>query len=261
MPELPEAEANRRRIEAGALHRTIEGFEANNTTHLDIPGENERGRLVGHQFTETRRHGKLIFAGSKTGPWIAVHLGMTGSLHTYDAPRDRPDHAWFQINFEGDRRLIFYNKRKLGWLHVAEDPADYVKERDFGPDALEIDADAFAERVGGTNGAIKSALIQQKKVAGVGNLWSDEILYRTGVMSDATAKDLPREKIGEIYETMRDVLETVSETDMDYSKLPDDWLIHRREVGATCGICGGKIKKKTVGGRTAYHCPDHQGED
>lgn len=260
MPELPEAEANRRRIEAGALNRTIEGFEAHNTEHLDIPGDNARNQLLGHQFTRTHRHGKLIFAGSKTGPWIAVHLGMTGSLHTYDAPRDLPDHAWFQINFEGDRRLIFYNARKLGWMHVTDDPEAYVKDRDFGPDALEIGADAFAERVGTTNGAIKSALIQQKKVAGVGNLWSDEILYKTGVMPDAKARDLSGDKVEEIYKTMRDVLEAVSATDMDYSKLPDDWLIHHRDVGDTCTICGGTIKKKTVGGRTAYHCPDHQGE-
>ena len=76
MPELPEAEANRRRIEDQCLNRTIDdAVLGDNVSYIELPGDNERGRLVGRQFTQTHRHGKLIFAGSQSGPWICVHLG------------------------------------------------------------------------------------------------------------------------------------------------------------------------------------------
>ncbi len=139
MPELPEAEANRRRIEAGRLRRTIEAVCLGpDTRHVDLPDEGARARLVGHQFAEARRHGKVIFAGSNSGPWIAVHLGMTGALRPIEAGDGLPDHARIVVAFEGSRR------------------------------------------VGGGRGAVKSALMSQKKLAGIGNLWSDEMLFQTG---------------------------------------------------------------------------------
>lgn len=260
MPELPEAEANRRRIEASCLNRTIEAVRlGNDTDHVDLPDAQARARLEGRQFTEARRHGKAIFAGSKSGPWIAVSLGMTGSLRPFDAADVRPDHARLVVEFEGDRRLAFRCPRKLGWVEVVDDPADYIAARDLGPDAMEIDVDTFANRVGGSRGAIKSALMNQKKLAGIGNLWSDETLFRTGIRPDRIASDLPRGRIDALFEEMRRVLAAVSETDMDYSRLPDAWLIAHRDAGAQCRHCGkGRIEKAKVGGRSAYYCPAHQ---
>ena len=188
MPELPEAEANRLRVERDCLHRTIEAAEpGDDTSYIELPGDNERARLVGHQFTRTHRHGKLIFAGSESGPWICVHLGMSGSLRPFDEADGPPDYAKFLIRFEGERRLAFRCPRKLGWVRVVESPEAEIERIGFGPDALEIGRDAFAEVIGESRGAIKSALIEQKKLAGVGNLWSDEILYRTGI--DPERKD------------------------------------------------------------------------
>ena len=172
MPELPEAEANRLRVERDCLHRTIEAAEpGDDTSYIELPGDNERARLVGHQFTRTHRHGKLIFAGSESGPWICVHLGMSGSLRPFDEADGPPDYAKFLIRFEGERRLAFRCPRKLGWVRVVDSPEAEIERIGFGPDALEIGRDAFAEVIGESRGAIKSALIEQKKLAGVGNLW------------------------------------------------------------------------------------------
>ena len=259
MPELPEAEANRQRVERECLNRTIEAAElGDNVTYIELPGDNERARLVGRQFTETHRHGKLIFAGSKTGPWICVHLGMTGSLRPFDAPDDPPDHTKFLVRFEGDRRLAFRCPRKLGWVRVVDSPEEEIERIGFGPDALDLSEKAFIEIVGGTNGAVKSALMAQRKLAGIGNLWSDEILYRTGVAPEHVASDIAKSKLVEMHGAMRDILRDVVKTDAAYSKLPDDWLIRHRKKGATCRTCGGTIVKEKVGGRSAYYCPDHQ---
>ena len=259
MPELPEAERSRRAVADGCLNRTIEAAEpGDDVSYIDLPGGNERQRLVGHQFTETRRHGKLIFAGAKTGPWIAVHLGMSGRLITFDDGDGAPDHTKFLITFAGDRRLAFRCPRKLGWLKVVDDPDDFIGDIGFGPDILEISQDAFVEILAGTNGAVKSALMAQRKMAGIGNLWSDEILYQVGISPTAKASDISEAKLRETYESAQDILKAVLKVNADYSKLPDDWLIHTRKAGADCPRCGGTIRKKTVGGRSAFHCPDHQ---
>ena len=259
MPELPEAEANRLAIEEECLNRTIEAAEpGDNVTYVELPGDNERKRLLGHRFTQTQRHGKMIFAGSKTGPWIAVHLGMTGRLMPFDEDDGVPRYAKFIIRFEGDRRLAFLNKRKLGWLKVIDDPAAFVEAEGYGPDAMAISRDDFASVIGGTNGAIKSALMDQRKLAGIGNLWSDEMLMQTGVDPRHTASDLSQAKLDALFDAMHEILKAVSKTRMDYSRLPDDWLIADRNEGADCPRCDGSITKATVGGRTAYFCQKHQ---
>ncbi|PZX16511.1 formamidopyrimidine-DNA glycosylase [Palleronia aestuarii] len=258
MPELPEAEANRRRIEADALNRTIEGFWLGDTEHVDIPGDNERARLVGRQITETRRHGKIIFAGSKSGPWLAVHLGMTGSLRPYDG-EERPEYTRIAVEFEGDRRLGFRDPRKFGWMKVIDDPETYLAEDRVGPDARQIGRDAFREVIGGSGGALKSALMNQGKLAGLGNLWSDEMLFQTGVAPTAKGSDLDEETLDALFDAMGEVLGTLIEVNADYSKLPSDWLKPGRKEGADCPRCGGTIAKRKVGGRTAFYCDSHQG--
>ena len=260
MPELPECEANRRRVAEHCLNRTIESVELGEVEHMDMPGANERGRLTGRQFTETRRHGKYIFAGSKSGPWIAVHLGMTGSLRPFDAPDDPPDYAKLVIAFEGDRRLAFRCPRKLGWVRVIDDPDAFLTEQDLGPDALEIGLEAFVDVIGSTNGAVKSALMSQKKLAGIGNLWSDEALFQQGIAPTRVARELDRDALADLHRATRRILQTVCDTGARYGDLPRGWLIpDHRDEGAACPRCDGTITKTKVGGRTAYFCDTHQG--
>ncbi len=261
MPELPENEAQRLTLERECLSRTIEQAAlGDNITSIELPGDNELGRLKGRQFTETRRHGKNIFAGSKNGPWITVHLGMTGWLIPFDAPDDPPDHTKFLITFEGDRRLAFRCPRKLGHVKVIDDPDAYIAEQKLGPDALDITQTGFCEMIGGTRSAIKSALMAQDKLAGIGNLWSDEILFQIGIGPERRASELGDGKLEEAFETMRRLLQKGVAVEADYAQLPDDWLIRKRDEGGDCprNGCGGTIRRTKVGGRSAYHCDRHQ---
>lgn len=259
MPELPENEAQRLLLERECLHRTIEAVElGDDVTYIELPGDNERARLVGRQFTETRRHGKNIFAGSKTGPWMTVHLGMTGKLVAFDSPGDPPDHTKLLIRFEGDRRLAFRCPRKLGHIRVIDDPDSYIEQEELGPDALSIGCDEFVETFGKTRSAIKSALMKQDKMAGVGNLWSDETLFQSGIHPEARANALGDQRLSDIFETMRSVLQGVVAVEAHYKELPEDWLIRHRKKGAECRRCGGTIVSEKVGGRTAYFCDKHQ---
>ena len=258
MPELPEAEAARQRIEEGALNRTIEAVELGETTYMDMPSEAERKRLIGTQFTRTRRHGKYIFVGSKDGPWLHIHLGMAGSIRVLGKGEADADFIRFTVVFEGGHRLHFRDPRKFGRVELIEDVDAFIEGKGLGPDALTIGDNAFATRVGGTRGAVKSALLSQKKLAGIGNLWADETLYRTGIDPEARACDLATARIGDMHRASRDILQAVVDTGADYSKLPGDWLIHHRRAGDDCTRCDGTIDKKTVGGRTSYFCAGHQ---
>lgn len=259
MPELPEAEAARQRIEAGALNRTITGVSFGEVSHMSLPSADELAGLVGTQFTRTQRHGKYIFAGSKDGPWLHIHLGMAGSLRVMDTGETAPKYVRLSIAFEGGTQLLFRDPRKFGHIQLIENVEAFVDGKGLGPDALKIGDNAFANRVGTTRGAIKSALLSQKKLAGVGNLWADEALYQTGIHPEARACDLPTGKIASLHGTMRDILGAVIDTGAVYSKLPEDWLIHNRKLGAACARCdGGEITVKKVGGRSSYHCPAHQ---
>lgn len=258
MPELPECEAARQRIASGALHRTIKEFVLGEVSHMDLPGEAERERLMGTQFTRTRRHGKNIFVGSVDGPWLNVHLGMSGSIRVMDDSEDLADFIRFSVKFEGGQSLHFRDPRKFGRISLVEAVDDVIEAKELGPDALEIGSNDFADAVGTTRGAIKSALLNQRKLAGVGNLWSDEVLFQTGIAPSERACDLESEQITALHQALQDILNAVVETDATYSELPGDWLIHHRADGEDCPRCAAPLSKKTVGGRTSYFCPDHQ---
>ena len=259
MPELPENEAQRRLMERECLHRTIAAIElGEDVGYITLPGDNERARLVGRQFTETRRHGKNIFLGSKTGPWMAVHLGMTGRLIPFDAPAEIPDKTKLLIRFEGDRRLAFRCPRKLGKVRIIDDVDAFIEDRGLGPDALDITARQFSEAVGESRSPIKAALMDQGKLAGVGNLWSDEVLYQTGCDPRRPANTLDAAALEDVRRRTQALLRAAVEADADYRKLPEDWLIRHRRKGAECRRCGGTIRTAKVAGRTAYFCDKHQ---
>ncbi|SHF09669.1 formamidopyrimidine-DNA glycosylase [Loktanella atrilutea] len=258
MPELPESDAARRRIADHCLHRTIAGFDLGEVTHVQLPSEAERERLVGTQFSQTRRHGKYIFAGTSDGPWLHIHLGMSGSLRVYDEGETPPDYARLIVIFEGTRRLAFRDPRKFGRVKLIEDVDAFIAAKGLGPDAMKMGDNAFAQAIGSTKTAVKSALLDQSKMAGVGNLWSDEALYRCGIMPDTRGTDLDGKAVAHLHRAVQDIMGHVMAKNADYSQLPADWLIHHRKDGADCPRCGGTITKKKVGGRTAYHCPDHQ---
>lgn len=259
MPELPENEAQRRLVERECLHRTIERVElGEDVTYITLPGDNERARLVGRQFTETRRHGKNIFIGSKTGPWMAVHLGMTGRLIPFDAPDDPPSKTKLLVRFEGQRRLAFRCPRKLGKIRIIDDVDAFIEEQGLGPDALIISRKQFSNALGDSRSPIKAALMDQGKLAGIGNLWSDEVLFQTGIAPTISADALGEDRLENVRRAMQEILKTVVATDATYAELPDDWLIRHREKGRPCPRCSGRIANAKIGGRTAYFCTKHQ---
>jgi formamidopyrimidine-DNA glycosylase len=255
MPELPEVEAMRRGPGERALGRRIARVDLREAGLLHgAAADDLSAALEGRALCALRRHGKVLFARADDGPWLVMHFGMTGFLAAYGDESGEPEHARLVLAFADGGFLAWDCQRKFGWLELADDPEAYVRAQGLGPDALAIGEDAFDALLCGTRGMVKPALMDQEKIAGIGNVWSDEILFQAGIAPDRRADRLPAEARGRLFETMRRVLREAAEAGADPARLPGDWLRPHRDDD-TCPRCGGPLERREVSGRTAHLCP------
>jgi formamidopyrimidine-DNA glycosylase len=183
---------------------------------------------------------------------------MTGDVKYYKKECSDPGHSAMIFSFQDGHKLAIIGVRKFGKVVLAEGREEFIETRGLGPDALSLDEEGFVEMMEAKRGRIKSALMDQKAISGIGNIYSDEILYHAGIKPDKKVSGLRREDLETVYEIMISVLTNAIENDVDPCKMPENYLIRRREAGAICGICGGKIENIKIGERSAYFCPKHQ---
>lgn len=261
MPELPEVEALCAFFEQDALGREIEKVDVRDNDALhEASARKLSDEVEGRAFSEACRHGKMIFARLGDGPFLVFHFGMTGRIVIAEAGDDLPDHARVVFCFANGDRLVFDNPRKFGRLDVANEVTAYLRDNDIGPDALSISEARFREIIGGTRGQVKPALMDQSKLAGIGNVYSDEILFRAGLRPDAKGNELSDPQLRDLHEAMRNVLETASERLSAGRKLPSDWLAPHRGKDGVCPRCGTDLSRKKISGRSAWFCPACQHE-
>jgi formamidopyrimidine-DNA glycosylase len=204
----------------------------------------------GRTLARPRRHGKWLLcdAGDAT---VLMHFGMTGLLKWREA---RHPHDRIVFTFAGGE-LSYRNMRKFGgvWLAHGESEIDAVTGR-LGPDAMDLDAEQFDAMLARRRGGMKAALMDQKMIAGLGNLLADEILWRAGIDPRRDSRSLGPDDRAELHRIMRDVL-TKSNRRARVPPLPD-WLTGARDGrDPDCPRCGTKLRKATVAGRTACWCP------
>lgn len=262
MPELPDVEAFRCAFADHGLNRKIEKTDLRvaDILHGATRGDLESA-LTGRRFTDVSRYGKVLFAKTDKDKALVMHFGMTGDVAFYDEPEDEPEHARLVLAFEDGGHFAFDNQRKFGWLELTDDVDEYLEEQELGPDALKIGQDRFYEVIGGTRGALKPALMKQEKLAGIGNEYSDEILFQARLSPTMKGTDLSDEQLDKLYDTMRDVLDHANDALCSGRSLPSDWISRHREKGEECPRCGGPLMRKKISGRTAYYCPECQSTD
>lgn len=260
MPELPEVEIFTRYFARHALHQRIERVHVRDERILaDIRKETFARKLKGHSFTSVQRHGKHLFADAG-GVWLHLHFGMTGDLAYYRDKREEPRFAKIVFDFEGGGHLAFEDVRLFGLAELIEDPETFIEARGLGADPLAppFTQAKFASLLANRRGAIKSLLMSQDLVAGLGNLYVDEALYQTNIHPRRTVDRLDATERRALFTTMRRILRDAiarHERDADH---PPRFLIHHREEGERCPRCGGTIRKAVVFGRTTYFCGTHQ---
>jgi formamidopyrimidine-DNA glycosylase len=247
MPELPEAERARRQLER-VVGREIVAVDDADTyvCRPHAPGE-MAAALVGRRLTDTHRRGKFLWAETDGGPGLGLHLGMAGSLTVDEQPAPR---NWdrFVLEFDGGGRLALRDKRRLGRA---------VLDPDFshvGPDAAEVGREEFRARVGRGTAPLKARLLDQRAIAGVGNLLADESLWR--------ARLSPRRPAGELTTDELDVLRRAVRAAIRHAVRNGGahagHFTPHRERGGRCPRCRSELERATIGGRTTFWCPSCQ---
>jgi formamidopyrimidine-DNA glycosylase len=247
MPELPEAERARQQIER-ALGREIVAVDDTDSyvSRPHAPGEIATA-LIGHRLIAARRRGKFLWAETDGGPDLGLHLGMAGRI-VVDEPAGPNNWDRFVLEFADGGRLALRDKRRLGRA---------VIEPDFthvGPDAAEVSRDVFRERVGRGSMAIKARLLDQRSIAGVGNLLADETLWRARIHPRRSAGELSDEEL----DHLRRVLRAATRDAIRKGGVHTGEFIPYRKRGAACPRCGTTVERATIGGRTTFWCPHDQ---
>jgi len=259
MPELPEVETFRQYLDATSLHKTITQVEVRSTQILRAVTEKElQEKLVGHRLQSTRRHGKHLLAEIDDQSWLTIHFGMTGSLYYFKNMDKDPPHDRFLVTFSNSYHLAFDCQRKLGRIGLTQSPLRFIEERKLGPDALRIDSTTLDAALAKRRGCIKQTLMNQQVVAGIGNLYSDEILFQSKVHPESRVQTLEAETRKRIREEIHDVLQTAVACRADFRRFPKHYLIHQRYVGGRCPRCSTELERIRISGRTAYLCPRDQ---
>jgi len=271
MPELPEVETIRRQLEPAIVGRVIESLRVQDErwTRPVAPREVELA-LAGRRIEAVERRGKYLLLRLEGGRTLAMHLRMTGNLLLVDETTD-PPYLRAQLQLEGGRRLLFTDARRFGHAVVLDDAEldEYFAARlGIEPLSDSLTAEELCRRAAGRRAPLKSFLLNQLGVAGIGNIYADEALHRAELhpLSPAGSmkpEDCERLRVG-IVDALEAGLRSGGASIDDYrdsrgeqGAMQDEFLVHTRE-GKPCPRCGAEIRRIVVGGRSTYFCPSCQ---
>lgn len=259
MPELPEVAYQKKYADATVLHKKIVKVETGDKKIYQSAKSDFEETLKTNQFTGTERLGKYLFLNLEKDGVLVVHFGMTGKLEYYQH-EEIPKYAQLTLTFEDHSRVSFTCPRKFGKLYLAESLAEFQKENNLGVDALALKKDEFFKILEEKTGTIKALLMNQKLIAGIGNLYADEVLFQARIHPTTRVDHLSEKEKASTYNEIEKVLKVVKEAREEGQKLPETYITSFRKKGADCPRKNGKIEQIKVSGRTTYFCPNCQVE-
>lgn len=267
MPELPEVETVRRTIAPRLSGKRVQEVE------ILFPGVVEGAapeafaeRVMGRRFGPGERHGKYLLFGLDSGEWLVVHLRMTGRLFVGDWEAPRDPYARLRIWLDGDEALTFADVRKFGRVSLSAGRRALSSRASLGPDALEELDEATLEKILQSSQArVKSLLLDQRRLAGLGNIYTDEALHAAGIDPRRPASSLSKDEAKRLFAAVRETLlagirhggtsirdfvngEGIQGRHQDYLN------VYGRE-GRPCRRCGGAVMKERIAGRGTHFCP------
>ena len=265
MPELPDVQVYKEYLDATALHKEIEDVDVDADGMLyGLSALALVRRLKGEELAESRRHGKHLFVRVGEGDgWLRLHFGMTGELDAWASEEEAPDddeHVALRLDFADGSHLAYRIPRRFGEIGWVDDVDDFVEERELGPDPMdpEFGLREFRTVLEGRRGMIKTTLMNQEVLAGLGNVYVDEILFQVGLHPEASTDELEDDTVKEIYRAMNRVIKTAVKARADVDEMPGSYLLPHRTGDQKCPKCGKKLKRQAVGGRPTYFCPQDQ---
>ncbi|HEX4485448.1 MAG TPA: bifunctional DNA-formamidopyrimidine glycosylase/DNA-(apurinic or apyrimidinic site) lyase [Terriglobales bacterium] len=269
MPELPEVETVARGLALRVTGDIIDSvWLGSKPEPLKSPAREIASTLEGKKIATVRRVGKhVVFdlepVRKKTKPaqWI-VHLGMTGSLLISPPDTEKAKHTHAIVSLKSGREIRFVDPRRFGRLSVTHD------FQAPGNEPLEVELERFVMLFKGRKTPIKSALLNQKLLSGVGNIYADESLFRAGIRPTRKASSLTREQLRKLFLAVQEVLKeaiaaggsSVSNyvnADGEAGYFQIQHRVYGRE-GEPCLVCKTPVKRIVIAGRSAHYCPKCQ---
>lgn len=273
MPELPEVETIVRGLQQEVIGSRIVGVIVREDMLLANRDQKKFiETIAGRVIKSVKRRGKYIIIGLSGNYSLVIHLRMTGKLliKPSEAGFDKHSHVIFRL--EGDRDLRFNNIRKFGRIYVVEgdnwQQAGSLSELGPEPLAHDFTVDKFKERISRRTTGIKSLLLKQDFIAGMGNIYTDEALYRAGISPYRSADSLTDKEITALYQAIRKVLKLGIKyngtTFSDYvnsngesGEFQEKLQVYQHD-GEDCARCHHTIQKDKIAGRGSHFCPNCQ---
>ena len=273
MPELPEVEVVRRDLEREVVGKRIKAVEVDGMRSVRRHHNRKQfiNRLEGKRITGIQRRGKYILARLDDGDVLVIHLGMSGQLLRAKTAREtRSKHTHVVITFTQGGQLRFVDPRTFGEMFVtAADALNKVSELNhLGIDPLEtaMSWEQFGQLISERHAKLKPLLMDQKFLAGIGNVYSDEILWGAGLRWDRMSDSLSSQEIRRLYRSMVETLQDAvkyrgsSLADEQYVDLfgrPGDFQLHHNVYardGEYCRRCRHVFRRERFGGRSTFYC-------
>lgn len=273
MPELPEVETVRRGLQKALLGRRITGITTSRL-RLRRPFPAGLPRLVRARVEGLERRAKYLLLRLDTNQTIVIHLGMSGRLVIHPAgdayTPEKHDH--FVMTLENGTKIVFNDARRFGLIDLVDDEKleKHKLFKHLGPEPLDksFSPAYLADYLKRRKIAIKLAIMDQKCVVGVGNIYASEALYRAGISPKRMAKSLKKDEIARLVPAIRKVLEDAIkaggsslrdyvQADGELGYFQHSFAVYGR-AGEKCKKCGADIRKITQGGRSTFYCPSHQ---
>jgi formamidopyrimidine-DNA glycosylase len=272
MPELPEVEHVVRALRRAVLGRQIVATEIRlpkliSPTSPSVFYE----KLKGSRISGVGRRGKFILIELDSGKVLVVHLRMTGKFLVLTPDDELPRHAHAVFYLDDERRLVFRDQRQFGVMKLVAN-SRLSKTKGITELAPEPFSDQFnvgylKETLARSRRTLKTLLLDQTRVLGLGNIYAAEALFRAGINPFKTASELSTRRVGRLHQAIRDVLRAaVSGSSASRINLENPngfsygeafgrtWQVYERE-GEACFKCGARIRRLTHGGRSTYWCP------
>lgn len=274
MPELPEVETVRRGLERQLPGQSVTSVEVLRTDSIAYPAPRKFAELlVGHKFQKLVRRGKYLLIQLDENAGLAVHLRMSGRLLLVDRKVKAGPHLRVRIGISDGRELRFEDMRVFGrlWYVPAGCPFDEVVSglKELGLEPLEmLSAGHLKEAFANRTQAIKSSLLDQTVIAGIGNIYADESLFEAGINPLRSARDLSLNELDRLTEKIKIVLQRA--IDLGGSSIKDytdssgvngsyqhSSLVYGR-AGQPCRVCSTAIERIRLVGRSTHYCKQCQ---
>lgn len=257
MPELPEVETYKIYVESYSLDQEIDDVIIRDERVLEVSKKIFKKSLIGKSFISVKRHGKYLFI--ELNPiFLIFHFGMSGDVAFFKNKKEEPKHSRLLFKFKNGCFFSYISQRMFGRVNLTENLDQFINMKRLGPDAYTMNFNQFKRTINKKSAILKNALMNQQIVAGIGNIYSDEILFQAKIHPKTKINVLNEDQLEILFKAIKNVLKVRIDKKGELSTYPQDFLIPHRDKDETCPICDSNIQIYEISQRHGFFCPKCQ---